>query len=379
MKVLYLLNTTSMAGSNISFINLIKGLSQKNVECYIVYPDKTIDKKFEENLKPYTKEMYHVDLKSYYHSMNDSNLKKYIKNTYVYQWLKQYKENKELSKIVKALKPDIIHTNVGVIHAGYKVSKKFNIPHVWHIREYQTKDFSCEIEPSKSQFIQLLKQSYVIPITRDIQKYFQLENYLYSHVIYNGCLSKDDTTFVFPKKKYFLCSSRISPEKGHEDVIKAFSQVYKEYPDYKLLIAGFGNPNYIKKLKNLAQSLECLRGIEFLGFRNDISNLMDRATALIVASKFEGFGRMTAEAAFRGCLVIGHNTGGTKEILSQTGGLTYDGGVDDLKKKMLKAILYTEKDYRQLAEKAQKVAVTNFSNEQYVDKVFKLYNSILYK
>ena len=153
MKVLYLLNSTKMGGANISFINLVKELSDKGVKSYIIYPDEKIDKVFKRKISPYCEKMYSVPMKSHYHDSQQNKIKKYIKGTRIYENLRFYPENKEVEKIVKLVNPDIIHTNVGVIQAGYKVSKKLNIPHIWHLREYQTKDFGWEIEPSKKAFI----------------------------------------------------------------------------------------------------------------------------------------------------------------------------------------------------------------------------------
>lgn len=377
MKIMYLLHSTSMGGANISFINMVKGLSKNNIDCYIVYPDDTVNKDFKERISPYIKGLYHVNLKNYFHDSNSNNIISDVKSTQLYQVVKHYREDKELTKLVRRIKPDIIHTNVGVIQAGYRVSQKLGIPHIWHLREYQTKDFSWKIEPSKKKFIKMLKKSYVITITENIRKYFNLDNYSRARVIYNGCFSATDTSLKIPKDKYFLCSSRISPEKGHDIVVKAYSNFYKKHPDYKLLIAGFGEPKYIDKLKKMAKENNCLEGIKFLGFRKDIRELMDNATALIVASRFEGFGRMTAEAAFRGCLVIGNNTGGTKEILQKTGGLAYIDGEKGLEKAMNTVISYSRDTYKKKATKAQNVAVENFSNEQCVEKIYKLYNEIL--
>lgn len=381
MKVLYLINTTVMGGANISFINLIKGMYKRSIDCYVIYPDEVVDKDFDKQISPYVKGMYHANLKNYFHSINDNKMKKSIRNSKLYQDLKHYVEDQDLNNIVKKVNPDIIHTNVGVLQGGYRVSRKFNIPHVWHLREYQTKDFLWEIEPSKSKFIEMLKHGYVVAITQDILKYFNLQNYSKAEVIYNGCFSKSDISLTMPKDKFFLCCSRISPEKGYDDVINAYSEFYKKNPEYKLLIAGFGDPLYIEKLKKMAQEKGCLRGIKFLGFKNrkDIKQLMSSATALIVASRFEGFGRMTAEAAFYGCLVIGHNTGGTKEILQKTGGITYVGGASKLEHAMEKAISYNIGKYKSIVKRAQSVAVEKFSNEQYVNEVLKLYKSILYK
>ena len=51
----------------------------------------------------------------------------------------------------------------------------------------------------------------------------------------------------------------------------------------------------------------------FLGYRNDIAELMSCARAVIIPSYFEAFGFITAEAMYNGAQVIGFNTAGTKE------------------------------------------------------------------
>ena len=103
---------------------------------------------------------------------------------------------------------------------------------------------------------------------------------------------------------------------------------------------------------------------------------MKKATALLVASPFEGFGRMTAEACFNGCIVIGKDSGGTREILSQTGGYLY--------KTQKEMILHMEatasisfKDYVQIAQKAQKKAQSLFSIEKYTSDIYSIYEKAL--
>ena len=53
--------------------------------------------------------------------------------------------------------------------------------------------------------------------------------------------------------------------------------------------------------------------VEFLGARDDIYNLMPKAKMLVVPSRFEGIGFITTEAMLNHCVVVGHNTAGTKE------------------------------------------------------------------
>lgn len=370
-----------MDGSSISFINLVKGLSNLGIECYVLHPDEEVDKNFKRSIMPYIRGLYYANIKLYGYGENEkdlkSKIKQAIKKNKLYQLYRKIKENYQVGKIINKIKPDLIHTNVGIIQVGYRLSKKYNIPHVWHLREYQTKDFNLRIEPSKTEFMKMLRDSYVITITKDIANYFNLQNYNRLRVIYNGCFSKKDTALVLPKKKYFLCCSRISEEKGYEEVIEAFAIFHAKYSDYHLLIAGLGPQAYIDKLKQLAQKRGCINDVHFLGFQSNVRPLMDNATALIVASRFEGFGRMTAEAAFRGCQVIGRNTGGTKEILNITGGIPYKGGKVKLEKAMEKVIAFSGNEYKTKAKYAQNMATKEFSNEQYVANVYSFYKSIL--
>ena len=220
-----------------------------------------------------------------------------------------------LNKTV-AVKPDIIHTNVGVLHAGHYVAKKLKIPHVWHIREYQDLHFGWKAYPSNREFMRLLTEenNYPIAITNGVYEHHSLFQNKNSKVIYDGVFSIDNIPKIkYAKKKYFLFVGLISEGKGTEEAIKSFISVSNVLGDYELWIAGSGDTQYVEKLIKLSAKFGLRDKIKFLGFRTDVYMLMSEATALIVPSKFEGFGFITAEAMFNGCLVIGRNTAGTKE------------------------------------------------------------------
>lgn len=104
---------------------------------------------------------------------------------------------------------------------------------------------------------------------------------------------------------------------------------------------------------------------------------MRRAKAVIVASYNEGFGRMTAEAAFNGTLVIGRNTAGTKEILDVVGGFPFDGDYIVIAEQMNAVHNLSKEEYNRLAQKAQELAVQQYSTEKNIEKITKLYYKIL--
>lgn len=382
LKVLYLLHTTAMCGSNISFIHMIKGLHAKGVEIYIAHPDRTIDQTFYGLTKDIVTQYYYVKVKSHTIDRNyrdqsfTKTIKQALKELKAVQWILFLHEDADLLKIAGQVRPDIIHTNTGTLQAGYQVASQLNIPHVWHLREYQTKDFGWKILPDYNSFTDMLKKSFVITITNGIRQYFKLEDSSKARCIYDGCASAEDVTFRYPREKYFLCCSRVSAEKGQDTVIAAFSSFYKIHPNYRLIIAGFGSPEYIHRLKRQAATLKCSEAVQFIGFRKDVKALMSKATALIVASRFEGFGMMTAEAAFYGCIAIGHNTGGTKEILDITGGLPYETG-NELTERMMEVVNFKKEQYEKIALKAQEAAEKHFSIDRNVSDVYNFYCDIL--
>lgn len=376
MKILYILHSTIRGGATISFFNMITGIKERGADIIVIIPehDYWLEKEIEKigadfRICPLTSSF--LDRKGTWIKDNLLHLPRVF--------LKEYKKRKSyttLCKLVKEIRPDIIHTNTGVIHEGYKCAKKYSIPHVWHLREYQDKDFHWEICPSKRYFEKCLNDSYVITITEDILHYFHLSQNHHARTIYNGVLSEDVVYQDWPKQKFFLCASRIGPEKGHEDTIKAFADFHKKEPDVRLCILGFGNNEYIEKLQNLAKKLNCDNAIDWMGFKSDVVQYMRHAVALIVASRYEGFGRMTAEACFCGCVVIGRETGGTKEILEQTGGLFFN-DVKTLRTRMEEVVSWDETQYMSVALKAQQTAIEMYSIESNVNQIYEFYRKVL--
>ena len=379
MKVLYILHSTIMGGATISFLNMIKGMIDRGISAVVAMPNH--DKELEKSLRqigatykviPIATSIFPAENTAGFFEGNRIRKKWRI----LKKEIKKYVSFLALLKLVKKEKPDIIHTNTGVVHEGFKCSRKFSIPHVWHLREYQDKDFHWQIYPSKEKFEKSLSLSFVITITNDILRHFHLESSQKAKTIYNGIMHACDCYQDWPKQNYFLSASRISPEKGYEDTIKAFSSFYRHHNDYRLLILGFGSCEYIDYLKQLSVELKCAEAVEWIGFKSDVSKYMRHAKALIVASHFEGFGRMTAEACFCGCPVIGRDSGGTREILSQTGGLLFN-DIQGLENRMAEISILDEMEYVSLAKHAQQVAVDLYSIESNVEQIYRFYQRIL--
>lgn len=365
-----------MGGATLSFLSLLDSVIKEGITPYVVIPDDNKD--FVALLEERKVKYFVVRLPFFcYPSVKKWNVPLFLAKMLGRLYL-EWKAEKRVDKIVKEIKPDIIHTNVGPISVGHFVAKKNELPHVWHIREYGDLDFNMHAFPSKKFFHKCLREDAVIAVSKGLLQYNEIENREWSFVVPNGVCSKNNLPAEIHKENFFLCASRISPEKGFAEVIKVFSQFYKDNPDSKLLIAGEGDAEYVASLKKMCARLDCDKAVAFLGFKKNICDYMNKAQALIVASNAEGFGRMTAEAGFAGCLVIGKNCGGTKEILQNMGGFPYESN-SELLAAMRKVADMPDDEYRSFAANCQDKANQSYSLEVYTNRVISIYKKVVAK
>jgi len=100
---------------------------------------------------------------------------------------------------------------------------------------------------------------------------------------------------------------QISPHKGHNDAIEALRILG---PNYRLLIAGKGDDDYLKQLHQLAGSLP----VSFPGFVS-LPDFFDRIDVLIVPSWEEPFGIVILEGMASGVPVVATAAGGPLDIV----------------------------------------------------------------
>lgn len=377
MKILYIVNSTEMGGGIISLLNLLSGLRAKEVDIIVVGP-RNPDSEFTSALT--TKGIRYIPSIIPKEVWPGFNVAKDVYRffIYLYRMLRDIRIGDKLfEQIIKEEKPDIVHSNYGVVHLGYRICKRLGIPHVWHIREYQDLDFKWIPFPSMRKMKDMYKDgNHIVTITRDLATHFSLDNYSKHITIYNGIFSEKDITRTDNREKIFLCASRIDPAKGFEDVLDAFSIFVKEHSDYKLQILGFGYQPYIDSLQQRAERLGIAKHILWEGYKPDVKPYMLHAKALIVGSHSEGFGRMTAEASMLGLIPIGRNTGGTHEIISNTGGYEFN-NVNEMADAMKRVAELPDDNYQTLSRNIQEKAIDKYSTEQNVRKMLELYNSIL--
>lgn len=102
-------------------------------------------------------------------------------------------------------------------------------------------------------------------------------------------------------EKYFLSIGRLHYQKGFDILLEAMSLLKLKH-NYILKIIGNG-PEELK-LKSLAKKLKLEKHVKFLGYKKNIALYLKNASALIIPSRWEGFGYITLESLESGTPII---------------------------------------------------------------------------
>lgn len=386
MKVAFILNSTIVTGgASKSFLSMLTGLMNIGVTPFVILPDNDglYNKLKELKVKTYVLTYREGTYPLFDNTIVDGLLfiPRLLGRLYV-----NWQSSSKLKRIFKEEKPYIVHTNVSVINIGFKAARKLGIPHIYHIREYGDMDFNRHYFPFHGYFAKQLdmQKSYSICITRDIQRHHRQEGKTTSRVIYNGIMSRKD---ILPSNtgKYFLFMGRIEPAKGLDFLLKA----YKEYSvntatPLPLHIAGVAHDNnYAKYINRCIKEANIKKNIIFLGEIQEVESVIHNAKAIIIPSRFEGFGRVMPEAMFYGCLAIGRNTGGTKEQMDNGKDLTGKEialsftTVEQLAEHLFSVSKNPAKDFVPIRKRAFQTVNALYTIEAQVENVYKFYKEII--
>lgn len=381
MKVLYLINHPTMYGSNKALLNFLGPLVSSNkVQALVVMASKgDICTALDGIGVPYIVIPHMFSEYPFYGGTYLRAALKFLPRLIMMFVLNHFAE-RNLKQVALDFGTEILHTNVGPEHIGNSVACKIGVPHVWHVREYQDLDFGMNPFPSKKSFINKLRHpnNTVIAISEGIRKHFNMMQN--SQVIYDGVLDENSAAFIEKKRRYFLFVGRIDDAKGAKDLILAFIEFCKvDTSGFVLKIAGNGSPLYLQSLHKLIASAGIGEKIEFLGYVNDIKGLIENAAALIVPSRCEGFGFVTVEAMFHGCIVVGNDMGGTHEILYDNQlGLLYK-GERQLVDSLISIANQDIKAFYPMLKRAQAVAVSKYSIQRCSNDIYEVYKKLTFR
>ncbi|HLZ41969.1 MAG TPA: glycosyltransferase [Candidatus Sulfotelmatobacter sp.] len=173
----------------------------------------------------------------------------------------------------------------------------------------------------------------------------------------------------------FLTVGLLTPVKGIDLLLRAFSEAFSDSADVELEVAGDGPER--PRLQELARSLKISDRVIFSGLRTreQVRESMWRSNAFVTASHVETFGIVLAEALATGLPLISTKCGGPEEIVTGDVGVLVEPGSVNALAGALKEILLKAASYDPLLQRGS--AVQRYAGPAVVSRLQDVYQGVL--
>lgn len=380
LKVLYVLHEDTMFGASKSMIDLILTLKKEwDIEPIVLtFENTTINTMLQENdikvistghrRNVFTKKGAFKDFLLY--------LPKYIRYKYsVQKALKIIKKEQLIDDI------DLIHTNTSIIDFGAILSKKKQVPHIWHIREFADLDFDFVfMNLNQIKFMNNHADKFIF-ISKCLKEHWESKNIdsQKATVIYNGISTQEIKQKINDDEKQLkiVMVGGISQNKGQIILIDALSKISDDEKKNVIVdIYGRGDSSYVAFLKEKVAEYKLQSIVQFRGYSNSVEELLSKYDIGIVASSAEAFGRTTIEYMVAGLAVVASNSGANIELIEEgETGLFFNNSSH-----LAKIIVQLEKNrdlLKYIAINGQKNALKKYTKEINAQKIVAVYKELL--
>ncbi|WP_161626057.1 glycosyltransferase family 4 protein [Hugenholtzia roseola] len=383
MKIAFFTHYTELYGANRSLIGLIEGLQSLDakIKFLVVMPNPDSEfemilrkKKIETLVFPFAMSMQYRWYSRFLPKRPFQYLQ-YIKEARTAR-RKNQEANNLLTEKLQEWQPDLIYSNSSVFDVGYDISKRLNLAHVWHLREFGWEDYKLvfPFSDGEEHYQKIAQTTLRIAISENIARHFEAKiGNVPIEVIYNGILKKEK--FLQNKQKantnnfIFCIIGLIQTNKGQKQAVEALSLVVEKYPKTTLWIVGEGDT---KNLERLIRKKNLSLNVSLRGLVSDVfEEVFPHVNATLMCSQAEAMGRVTVESMAALRPVIGRNSAGTAELIADGRGLAYDGTTEDLAQKMI-FLIENPTHINKMTSQAWEWVYENFSIESYAEKIYEL-------
>lgn len=242
-----------------------------------------------------------------------------------------------LKKIIKSIKPDIVHSHDAHSLTPPLILKylgfKYKLVHTrrvdFHIKnslmsrwKYNNKNIDFLVAISDAVRNILISDG----IKRPVEK-------IYSGLDRNSVIRLSDNKKNDLRRKLVINScdfvigsvGNFVPHKDFETLIRAFKLVYDEKKNVKLLLVG--NGELLNDMKKLSEELNISGSVIFTGYADNVGELMNIMDLYAATSQEEGLNTSVIEAMMHGLPVVATKAGGLPELVVDN----YNGYLCDVK------------------------------------------------
>lgn len=176
------------------------------------------------------------------------------------------------------------------------------------------------------------------------------------------------------EERVLVCPAAFTSQKGHEFLIDAMPRVREKVPEVLLLLAGKGKLE--GAMRERAGKLGLVPDhVRFLGWREDVPDLLAASDLFVVASRFEGLCSSALDAMWCGVPVVTTDAGGLPEAVGDAGRMVPVGEVEALAEAIVLALDDREGSLR-LARAARERVERLFSVDSLVEGTLAVYSEL---
>lgn len=292
------------------------------------------------------------------------------------------KKNVELSEI------DIIHTNVNRVDSGALIASDYNIPHVWHLREFGKEDYNCmSLIPNYIKYMNEHATAF-IAISNVVKEAWVKKGLDKNKIVVindgitsDGFIKKSEYRKLASEPLKIAFCGLISETKGQKVLIDAVNLLDDKYKKRITIdFYGGGRKEYISYLQDYSTKLGLNNQITFKGYSSNLKEILSKYDVGVVASRAEALGRVTVEYMYAGLYVIASDSGANVDILhdGEYGSLYTSQNSEALADAIIGAF-ENPTQCKQKAELAEKMAKKRFSMKKNAENIMQLYEDILSK
>ncbi len=320
MRITFFTHYAELYGANLSLLNLIEGLRNFGVHAHVICPDGgDLLTVLASRAIPTARLPFEWWVST--------------RPTVVGAVRRLFQNVRNLGPIVEQIarwRSDLVYSNSSVIPIGAMAAARLGLPHIWHIREFGSRDY--DLWPDFGMRLMrtgLRSADGTIFVSRALKRAFLgRPTQANAHVIYNGVAPE----VVFDDRRRaaeaqlgrqqpftFVLVGRFRESKGQAEAIKAFAQVADPFSDVRLLLVGgageTGDQAYFDHCRGIVDDLGVANRVEFWGYIPDPERAFLTADVALMCSRNEAMGRVTVEAMSACRPVIGYDSGGTSELI----------------------------------------------------------------
>lgn len=207
----------------------------------------------------------------------------------------------------------------------------------------------------------------VLVLSKEDQFYYSSNLTIRGHLcqIYNPN-TYEGVVSIGTETKMIFAAGRLTRAKGFDYLLQSWSLLEKDFPDWKLVIAGEGEE---KEALLKSKDDNDLQSVEFIGNVKEIESYYKKAAFFVLPSRNEGFGMVLIEAMAYGKPVVSFSCkAGPRDIITdgEDGFLVPTGNYRVFASKM-RLLMESEELRKRMGEKA-KISTGRFNIERILDQ-----------